>query len=104
MKPLEHPCEQRPIRHGEVIVWNAVPVRGLYVCMMQLVGPRGPWDYAVATYFEDGTRVLSSWQGPTRERAEEMLEGFVESWRDDDRTPNAAEVFERWHAKQRQAS
>jgi hypothetical protein len=96
VRPIEHPFEPRALRNDEAIVHNWQHVRGLYVVLMQLVGPRGPWDYVVKTYFADGTRVPGgSWQGPGRERADAVLEGVVDSWRDDSRIPNAAAMLSR---------
>ena len=105
MKPLEHPYEQRPLRHGELIVWDSVHVAGLYVVLAQLVGPNGAWDYVVSTYYPDGSRVPGgAWTGPDRGRAQEMVDGFVEGWRQVDRIPTASEVLSRWEEKQSRAS
>lgn len=102
MKPLDHPCEQRPLRHGESITWGAWPVAGLYVALLQLVGPRGPWDYVIATYYEDGTRVPGgAYQTPSRESAEEAVEQFIRTWRAGEKTPTAAEMLARYEQKRR---
>ena len=82
MKLLVHPMEDRALRDGELEVMSVTPVGDLRVVLMQLIGPSGPWDYAVATYNKDGTRGPGScWTGPRIERAHEVAEGYVTGWR-----------------------
>lgn len=105
MTPIDHPCEQRPLRHGEVTVHHVQKVRGLYVALLQLHGPRGPWDYAIATYYPDGTRTGgSAHTTPSRARAEEIHEERVASWLRDDTTPTAADLLEQWSERQRRSA
>jgi hypothetical protein len=79
---LDHPGEARPLLDGELTVLSVTPVGDLRVVLMHLIGPHGPWDYAVATYNMDGTRGPGSmWQGPKIERANEVAEGYVAGWR-----------------------
>lgn len=82
MRLLDHPGEARPLLDGELTVLAVTPVGDLRVVLMHLIGPQGPWDYAVATYNQDGTRGPGAmWTGPRIERAHEVAEGYVASWR-----------------------
>lgn len=82
MNLIDHHFESRPFAAGEVIVHRTADVHGLVVVLAQLVGPNGPWDYVVQTYFRDGTRAgTGSWQGPEWMRAADIFDGFVEGWR-----------------------
>lgn len=82
MKLWDHPTEQRPLRAGEVTELGVHPVGDLRVVLLHLIGPNGPWDYCVATYYADGTRAPgASWTGPRLERAHEVAEGYVAGWR-----------------------
>lgn len=105
MRPIEHPCEPRILRNDEATVHASQEVAGLYVVMLRLHGPMGPWDYVVAVYYPDGTRAgCGSWQGPRIERANEVYEDFVRSLVRDDKVPTNAERLAKWQAKQQAAS
>lgn len=105
MRPTEHPCEQRGLRNDEAAVLDSREVDGLWVVLMQLHGPRGPWDYVVAVYFPDGSRAGgSAWQTPDRGRAQEVFDGYLEGLVRDDKIPSNAERMERWRSRQRAAS
>ncbi len=105
MRPVEHPFEPRGLRNDEATIHASQEVDELYVVMMRLHGPRGPWDYVVAVYFPDGTRAgCGSWQGPRLERAQEVYEDFVRALVRDDKVPTNEERVARWRDSQRAAS
>jgi hypothetical protein len=105
VRPLEHFFESRGFRPGEMTVLSTTPVLGMYVVLMRLIGPNGPWDYAVQTYFADGSRVPGGcWQGPSLESAQQVVEDVVTGWRNKGRIPSAAELVDAWRAKHREAS